>query len=102
MVTRSGRSRMRWIAGVLASIPVLAPVSASAIFPPVVQKPTVSVTGVKVQPPPIVSIQGGHVPPPVVVPPAATTPEPATIVTGLMGLALGGYFLRKKKPLQTA
>jgi PEP-CTERM motif len=99
MATRSGRSRMRWIAGALASVAVLAPVSAFAIFPPVIQKPTVSVTGVKVQP--IVTIQGGHVPPPVVVPPAATTPEPATIVTGLMGLALGGYFLRKKKPVQT-
>jgi hypothetical protein len=101
MATRSGRRRMRWIAGVLASIPVLAPVSASAIFPPVVQKPapTVSVTGVKAQDPPTVSIQGGHVPPPPTTTTTAATPEPTTIVTGLMGLALGSYFLRKKKPV---
>jgi hypothetical protein len=100
MITRSGRSRLRWIAAVLASVAVLAPASVFAIFPPVIQQPTVSVTGVKVQP--IVTIQGGHVPPPAVVPPTVKTPEPATIITGLMSLALGGYLLRKKKPVQTA
>ncbi len=100
MTAPSDRGRMRWIAGALASISVLAPASALAIFPPVIQQPTVSVTGVKVQP--IVTIQGGHVPPPVVVPPTATTPEPATIVTGLMSLALGGFLLRKKRLAQIA
>jgi hypothetical protein len=92
---------MRWIAAVLASVVVLAPTSAFAIFPPVIQQqPTVSITGVKSSPAPVVKIQGGQTPPPVTT--TAATPEPSTIVTGLISLALGGLLLRKKKPVQMA
>jgi hypothetical protein len=97
MNTCSGRVRMKWLAGLLAPIAFLTPASAFAIFPPVIQQPTVTITSVKSDP--VVHVQGGGGTP-VVIPPTVNTPEPATIVTGLISLALGGYFLRKKKAVQ--
>lgn len=97
MNARTGRRRTRWLAGVLglASL-LLAPSAVYAIFPPVIPDPAPSVVTPVVVPTvnPIVVPAGGPVDPPVT---TASTPEPASIITGLMGLAVGAYYLRRKK-----
>ena len=100
MNPRTGRRRTRWLAGVLGLAPLLlAPSAVYAIFPPVIQDPGTPVVVPVVVPAgnPIVVPAGGPVDPPVT---TASTPEPASIVTGLMGLAFGAYFLRRKKLVQ--
>ena len=97
MTARTGRRRMRWLAGVLGIAPLLlAPSALYAIFPPVIQDPgsTVVVPVVVPTVKPIVVPAGDPDPTPVV---THRTPEPASIVTGLMGLALGVCFLRRKR-----
>lgn len=90
--------RRKWTTALVLGIAplLLVPTPAFAIFPPVILQPRVGITGVP--DPPIVI----HPPPPVVVPPVARTPEPTTLVTGLIGLAFGGCMLRRKKrPVET-
>ena len=94
MSSQTGRGRSWRLAGLLG-LTLLAPTSAFAIFPPVIQPPTVTVTKVPVDPP--VVIQGDPGPPPVVAPPVVRTPEPATLVTGLIGLVFGRRLLRRQK-----
>ena len=98
MSTRTGRRSTRWLAGVLGLAPLLlAPSAVYAIFPPVIHDPgpVVTPTAIPVVNP-VVIPAGGPVVPPVT---TASTPEPASIVSGLMALGLGGYFLRRKKPV---
>jgi hypothetical protein len=98
MPARSGRRSLLW-AGVLGLAPLLLwPAAVSAIFPPVYHPPA---PPPPTAPPPVINppVQGGGNPdpPPVVQPPPHQTPEPATLVTGLVGLLCGGYVLRRKK-----
>ena len=73
---------------------------AAAVFPPLYQQPPAAapaappqITITKVDPPVIVT--GDPDPVPTV---TASTPEPATLITGLMGLMLaGGYAWRKRR-----
>ena len=94
MINRTTSSRMLWLAGGLG-LALLLPTSAFAIFPPVIPGQITTVTQIPVDKP--VVITGDPTPPPVVDPPAHKTPEPAAFVSGLMGLAVGVYFLRRKK-----
>jgi LPXTG-motif cell wall-anchored protein len=86
------------LAGILAlAIFLLGPATASAIFPPVYHNPTPpppTTTVGQTEPP--VTVIGQPVTPPVT-PPVHKTPEPATLITGLIGLLGGGYILRRKK-----
>jgi hypothetical protein len=96
MTTRSGLRRMRLLAGLLGLAPLLlAPSTAFGLFPPVIQHPKATVTSVPSDP--IVKVQGNPSPPPVVTSPPVSTPEPATILTGLIGAACGGLLWRRKK-----
>lgn len=103
MTTRVGHRRMWWLAGVLALAPLmLAPSSAMALFPPVISTPAPVVVIPTTVPAPVANpvgvIVGEPEQPPIVDPPVtAKTPEPATLVTGLIGLAFGSRFLRRKK-----
>ena len=106
-----------FIAGALGAL--LTPITASAFFPPLnhypypnpIQSPPVVMPPV-VAPPPVVPPAGQDPIPPIVTPrgdpeepgtppvtpPVAATPEPATIVTGLVGLGLlGGWSLRRRR-----
>ncbi len=79
------------------------------ITPPVTVVPPVSPPPVIVEPPVVPPVSPPPVivppvsPPPIVIPPVSpppitTTPEPATLVTGLIGLAAAaGYRLRRRK-----
>ena len=70
--------------------------SARAVFPPIYQQPTETVTQAPVTPatvdPPVIIV--GE---PEVIDPVVPTPEPATLVTGLMGLMLAGGFAWRKR-----
>jgi hypothetical protein len=86
--------------------------TASAFFPPVIQPPQPPVVVPPVVPPPIVvppvspppfcppvpPVVPPVIPPPIVVPPT-TIPEPATLVTALVGIAAAAGFgaTRRKK-----
>ena len=99
MTARSGRCRMMRLAGMLVLVPIalaLVPAPAFGIFPPVIQKPAVAaVATVPIETP--VTIQGDPGPVPIPDPVTASTPEPATLITGLIGLAFGRCLLRRKK-----
>src|SRR4051812_23920553 len=98
MTSRNGRSGVLGSAGLLALAAfLLGPASASALFPPVYHNPPpVTPTPTPTTPDPPVTGGGGSVTPPVT-PPTHSTPEPATLITGLIGLLGGGYILRRKK-----
>ncbi len=87
--------RRKWTTALALGIAplLLAPTQVFAIFPPVILQPRVGITGVPVDPPIVVNPP----PPPIISPPAVGTPEPTTLVTGLIGLVFGGYALRRKK-----
>jgi hypothetical protein len=88
--------------------------TANAFFPPVVPPPPVVVTVPPVSPPPVIVVPPVSPPPfspppspptivvppvsPPLSPPTTSTPEPATLITGLMGLAaVAGYRLVRRK-----
>jgi hypothetical protein len=98
MTARIGRSRFIGAAGLLAlAVFLLGPATASAIFPPVYHNPAPTPTPTPTVPSdPVVTGGGGATPPPVT-PPTHSTPEPATLITGLIGLLGGGYILRRQK-----
>ncbi len=96
------RQRPRWWTLALLAVPLLLlPMPARAIFPPLYQDPGTSTTvskPVTIQSTTPVVVQSS---PPVVVQgnptTVASTPEPSTIVSVLMGLLLViGYSVRKK------
>ncbi len=90
-----GRCRRLPAAGVLGVVLLLlAPPSVLAIFPPVILDPKVTITGTPVPPPVVISPPA---PPPVVTIQSVSTPEPATLITGLIGIACGGLLMRRKK-----
>ena len=78
---------------------LVAPSLVCAYFPPTVGIPPVGITEVPPDPfqPPIVGGLGEPEPPPPPAGPTVQTPEPASIVGALTGLALvAGYRLRKR------
>lgn len=87
-----------------AALALAIPTAGFAIFPPVVNQPPpppVTVTSVPPDPfkAPGVTSLGEPEPPPSPAPgPVVQTPEPASVVTALVGLAVaGGYGLRKRR-----
>ncbi|MCE9530436.1 MAG: PEP-CTERM sorting domain-containing protein [Planctomycetes bacterium] len=100
MKFRSRQCRKLMAAGLLGLAPLLMmPASASAIFPPINRDPVVAtpqvVTPLVVVDPPVVIV--GEPDPPIVFVPDEKTPEPATIVSGLIALTCAGIFVRRRK-----
>lgn len=96
------KSVSRWIIGAVSSVAAMLMTAgmAAAVFPPLYQTPTTPTTPVQVQTTPEVPvvITGD---PGEVVTPVVTTPEPLSVVSGLIGLALvGGYMWRKQRKLR--
>jgi len=100
MINRFGNCRMWCLAGMLGLAPLLlAPSAAFALFPPVVARPAaapqVVVMPTVVDPPAVVV--GVPEPIPVDPPVTAKTPEPATLVSSLIGIAFGVRLLKRRK-----
>jgi hypothetical protein len=95
-----------WVPSAQAFFPPVWPVSPPVTVvppvspPPVIVVPPVSPPPFVPPPPPPVILVPPVLPPPVVVvppPPPAATPEPATLATGLIGLAAAaGYGLKRR------
>lgn len=102
MITRYGRHAAWTLVAFLAMTTLLSmPASASAIFPPIFPSPAPVVTQPPVIPPTIPRVVTTGVPIPVA-PPVQKTPEPATLISGLMALGLASrIILRGKKKQQS-
>jgi len=105
MNSRSYFAKKFLIASLLGTSAILlGPAAAHALFPPVnrvvppppapVVQPAV-VTPVVIVGDPVVIIGGDPDPFVPFDPPDAKTPEPATMISGLIGLALGGLYVRR-------
>jgi hypothetical protein len=89
-----GSTWSRWTFGWVLGLYLVSAPAAQAFFPPVIQPPGPPVTPPPINPPPVVVPPVD--PPPVVVPPRQV-PEPATIITALVGLATAAGYRRLRQ-----
>jgi hypothetical protein len=93
-------SRLGLLCGVFVALILLAPSVAFAYFPPVTNNPQTPPDPFQV---PGLGGLGEPEPPPPDKVPTVNTPEPATLVTALTGLAMAaGFSLRKRNQKQVA